>query len=168
MERVAHGFDRRRSCAPRARRGRLCSAPRALPGPPTTNPPPSRRRPLVRLPWLRYVNYCHTATDQCINDSDCAPPDAGPPPSGILPYACVYDPQGGRWGCAVAVASLFERPGTRRTRRQRANASTRRRQTACGPRAGNCGGSSNAVRSAGRRGGVRGVARCGESKPSHV
>jgi hypothetical protein len=56
--------------------------------------------------WGLFPYYCHTATDQCINDSDCGPADAGPPPDGFLPYACVYDPQGGRWGCAAAVCAL--------------------------------------------------------------
>jgi hypothetical protein len=51
--------------------------------------------------------YCHTASDLCINDSDCAPLDAGPPTSSPGPtYACAYNPPDNRWECTTAGCAL--------------------------------------------------------------
>jgi hypothetical protein len=50
--------------------------------------------------------YCHTAADLCINSSDCAPSDGGPPTPGIPTYTCAYSPQDDRWECTNAVCGL--------------------------------------------------------------
>jgi hypothetical protein len=56
--------------------------------------------------WGSTPYYCHTASDLCINDSDCAPSDAGSPTPGIPTYACAYSPQDNRWECTKAVCAL--------------------------------------------------------------
>jgi hypothetical protein len=56
--------------------------------------------------WGSQPYYCHTASDLCINDSDCAPLDAGPPAPLGPRYTCAYDPQDNRWECAMAVCAL--------------------------------------------------------------
>jgi hypothetical protein len=56
--------------------------------------------------WGSQPYYCHTASDLCINDSDCAPLDAGPPPPLGPRYACAYDAQDNRWQCTMAVCAL--------------------------------------------------------------
>lgn len=45
--------------------------------------------------------YCHTASDLCLDDSDCAPPDAGTDATGSCPQftPCAYDVQNHRWEC---------------------------------------------------------------------
>jgi len=53
--------------------------------------------------------YCHTASDLCINDSDCAfLLDAGLPTSSspIYAYACAYNPQDSRWECTQAFCGI--------------------------------------------------------------
>ena len=40
--------------------------------------------------------YCHTASDICINDSDCSPPDTTIPPAITV---CAYSAQNARWEC---------------------------------------------------------------------
>ena len=40
--------------------------------------------------------YCHTAADECVDDSDCT--DAGPGSYGT-PY-CAYSPSAGKWACS--------------------------------------------------------------------
>jgi hypothetical protein len=50
--------------------------------------------------WGLDLYFCHTVSDLCINDSDCAPPDAGSPPT------CAYHPQDSRWECTDAVCAL--------------------------------------------------------------
>jgi hypothetical protein len=51
--------------------------------------------------------YCHTASDLCINDSDCASLDAGTatafPPIYNL---CAYSAQDSRWECTQLVCGL--------------------------------------------------------------
>jgi len=48
--------------------------------------------------------YCHTASDTCINDVDCAPADAG---TGCPVIAtCSYGPQAQRWACTQQVCCL--------------------------------------------------------------
>jgi hypothetical protein len=56
--------------------------------------------------WGSAPYYCHTASDLCINDSDCAPLDAGPPTPSSPTYTCAYNPQGNRWECTQAVCAL--------------------------------------------------------------
>jgi hypothetical protein len=51
--------------------------------------------------WGLSPYYCHTTSDLCTNDSDCAPPDAGPP----TPFptdTCAYNPEDNRWECTKA------------------------------------------------------------------
>lgn len=43
--------------------------------------------------------YCHTASDQCVNDSDCASPDAGTASSLGTSTLCAYNTQDKRWEC---------------------------------------------------------------------
>ena len=45
--------------------------------------------------------YCHTASDLCINDSDCAPRDAGTNTTSSCPQytPCAYNAQNKRWEC---------------------------------------------------------------------
>ncbi len=51
--------------------------------------------------------YCHTASDLCINDSDCNPLDAGTATtSPVPPYTCAYDTQNNRWECIKAFCAL--------------------------------------------------------------
>jgi hypothetical protein len=50
--------------------------------------------------------YCHTASDLCINDSDCAPLDAGPPTLDSPTYACAYNPQDNRWECTQTICAI--------------------------------------------------------------
>jgi len=49
--------------------------------------------------------YCHTVSDLCINDSDCAPPDAGTATTSSCPQytPCAYNVQDKRWECAQFV-----------------------------------------------------------------
>ncbi len=46
--------------------------------------------------------YCHTAADTCINDSDCAPGDAGGAACASAP-SCVYDSEAQHWGCTQMI-----------------------------------------------------------------
>jgi len=55
--------------------------------------------------WGSTPYYCHTASDLCINESDCAPPDAGPP-TPFPTYTCAYNPQDNRWECTQAFCGL--------------------------------------------------------------
>ena len=51
--------------------------------------------------------YCHTASDLCINDSDCASPDAGTATTPTLTYTpCAYNVQDERWECTQLVCGL--------------------------------------------------------------
>jgi hypothetical protein len=51
--------------------------------------------------------YCHTASDLCINDLDCASSDAGMPTTSPYPaYACAYDAQDNRWECITTYCAL--------------------------------------------------------------
>ena len=45
-----------------------------------------------------YPYYCHTAADLCVNDSDCAPPDAGMESCPMF-ASCAYNVQNSRWEC---------------------------------------------------------------------
>jgi hypothetical protein len=45
-------------------------------------------------PYL-FPYYCHTASDTCVDDSDCFVDGGGP-------FFCVYDPQARRWGCILS------------------------------------------------------------------
>jgi hypothetical protein len=56
--------------------------------------------------WGSTPYYCHTASDICINDSDCAPLDAGPQTTSSPTYTCAYNPQDNRWECTQAVCAL--------------------------------------------------------------
>jgi hypothetical protein len=56
--------------------------------------------------WGSTPYYCHSASDLCINDSDCAPLDAGPPTTSSPTYTCAYNPQDSRWECTQAVCAL--------------------------------------------------------------
>jgi hypothetical protein len=56
--------------------------------------------------WGSTPYYCRTASDLCINDSDCAPLDAGPPTTSSPTYTCAYNPQDNRWECTQAVCAL--------------------------------------------------------------
>jgi hypothetical protein len=52
--------------------------------------------------------YCHTASDLCVNDSDClsdAGIDAGTTDS-YPPFACAYNAQNNRWECTTAGCAL--------------------------------------------------------------
>ena len=46
--------------------------------------------------------YCHTALDECINDADCPPVDAGEL-SPVSIATCAYGPQAQRWACTQLV-----------------------------------------------------------------
>jgi hypothetical protein len=51
--------------------------------------------------------YCHTASDLCINDSDCAPLDAGTATTSPLAYTpCAYNVQDERWECTQFVCGF--------------------------------------------------------------
>ena len=51
--------------------------------------------------------YCHTASDLCINDSDCASPDAGTATTYPPTYTpCAYNVQDERWECTQLVCAL--------------------------------------------------------------
>jgi hypothetical protein len=51
--------------------------------------------------------YCHTASDLCINDSDCASFDAGTATTSPLAYTpCAYNVQDERWECTQFVCGL--------------------------------------------------------------
>ena len=56
--------------------------------------------------WGSAPYYCHTPSDLCVNDSDCAPLDAGPATLGRPTYPCAYNPQANRWECTQAVCAL--------------------------------------------------------------
>jgi hypothetical protein len=56
--------------------------------------------------WGSTPYYCHTASDLCLNDADCAPLDAGSPTPGPPTNACAYNPQGNRWECTQGVCAL--------------------------------------------------------------
>jgi hypothetical protein len=56
--------------------------------------------------WGLALYYCHTATDQCLNDSDCNPPDAGLALPDNPGYGCAYNPQDTRWECVKNVCAL--------------------------------------------------------------
>jgi hypothetical protein len=45
--------------------------------------------------------YCHTANDQCIDDSDCASTNG--------PAACTYSTTSGRWECTTIAACAWRR-----------------------------------------------------------
>ena len=44
--------------------------------------------------------YCHTASDLCVNDSDCSSLDAGVPGTYTI---CAYNQQDLRWECSHLV-----------------------------------------------------------------
>ena len=50
--------------------------------------------------------YCHTASDLCINDSDCGPPDAATTPFPAL-NVCAYSTQDNRWECTTITCGHF-------------------------------------------------------------
>ena len=51
--------------------------------------------------------YCHTASDLCINDSDCASLDAGTATTYPPTYTpCAYNVQNERWECTQLVCGL--------------------------------------------------------------
>jgi hypothetical protein len=50
--------------------------------------------------------YCHTASDICLNDSDCAAPDAGTSALPIIYATCAYNIQSKRWECAQLTCGL--------------------------------------------------------------
>jgi hypothetical protein len=52
--------------------------------------------------------YCHTASDLCINDSDCASLDAGTATTPSCPTStpCAYNAQHNRWECTELVCCL--------------------------------------------------------------
>jgi hypothetical protein len=51
--------------------------------------------------------YCHTASDLCINDSDCASLDAGTATTSPLAHTpCAYYVQDERWECTQFVCGL--------------------------------------------------------------
>jgi hypothetical protein len=56
--------------------------------------------------WGSTPYYCHATSDLCVNDSDCAPLDAGPPTTSSPTYTCAYNPQDSRWECTQAVCAL--------------------------------------------------------------
>jgi hypothetical protein len=66
----------------------------------------------VNTCWGSRPYFCHTASDQCNNDSDCASLDAGTnlgnprPPWASPPWACAYNTQDSRWECTMAVCLL--------------------------------------------------------------
>lgn len=55
--------------------------------------------------WGSFPYYCHTAADLCINDTDCAQPDGGPPEPRPT-HPCAYNPQNNRWECTNAICAL--------------------------------------------------------------
>lgn len=67
---------------------------------------PSVELPDANICWGPKRYYCHTASDQCTNDADCSPPDAGPPSPSSPGYACAYNPQDSRWECVKASCLL--------------------------------------------------------------
>ena len=50
--------------------------------------------------------YCHTASDLCLNDSDCASPDAGTATYPLTYTPCAYNVQNKRWECAQLTCGL--------------------------------------------------------------
>ena len=50
--------------------------------------------------------YCHTASDLCINDSDCAPLDAGTVTNPMTSTPCAYNVQNSRWECTQFTCGL--------------------------------------------------------------
>jgi hypothetical protein len=54
--------------------------------------------------------YCHTASDTCINDADCAALDAeteaGTPQSPVPAYVCAYNVQKTLWECTKAYCAV--------------------------------------------------------------
>ena len=50
--------------------------------------------------------YCHTASDICINDSDCAPVDAGTVTLPLRYSPCAYNVQNSRWECTQLTCGL--------------------------------------------------------------
>jgi hypothetical protein len=52
--------------------------------------------------WGSRPYFCHTASDLCVNDSDCGPSDAGEPTPGVPGSVCAYNPQDSRWECTMA------------------------------------------------------------------
>ena len=50
--------------------------------------------------------YCHTASDLCINDSDCAPVDAGTVANPLTYTPCAYNVQNTRWECTQFTCGL--------------------------------------------------------------
>ena len=50
--------------------------------------------------------YCHTASDLCINDSDCAPLDAGTVTNPMTYTPCAYNVQNSRWECTQFTCGL--------------------------------------------------------------
>ena len=50
--------------------------------------------------------YCHTTSDLCINDSDCAPVDAGTVTIALTYTPCAYSVQNSRWECTQFVCYL--------------------------------------------------------------
>jgi hypothetical protein len=62
----------------------------------------------VNVCWGSKPYFCHTASDLCVNDSDCASLDAGAnlvsPP--LPPWTCAYDAQDSRWECVRSACLL--------------------------------------------------------------
>jgi len=56
--------------------------------------------------WGLALYYCHTASDQCLNDSDCNPPDVGRALPDNPGYGCAYNPQDTRWECVKNICAL--------------------------------------------------------------
>ena len=56
--------------------------------------------------WGSSPYYCHTTSDLCLNDSDCALPDAGLTTPFPPPYTCAYNPEDNRWECTKAVCAI--------------------------------------------------------------
>jgi hypothetical protein len=50
--------------------------------------------------------YCHTASDLCTNDSDCAPLDAGTATNPMTYTPCAYNVQNSHWECTQFTCSL--------------------------------------------------------------
>ena len=50
--------------------------------------------------------YCHTPSDLCINDSDCAAPDAGTASNPMTYTPCAYNVQDSRWECTQFTCGL--------------------------------------------------------------
>jgi hypothetical protein len=53
--------------------------------------------------WGPHFYYCHTGSDLCINDSDCAPLDAG---TATTSPPCAYNAQDSRWECMKSACLL--------------------------------------------------------------